>query len=146
MKILINTATTFQGGAVQIALSFLRECRIFKKHDFYVFLSKSVERQLEKTDFPQNFYFYSFSSRPGSGILNYIRNLRRFKQLEREIKPDCVFTTSGPVTNIYEEPRTIKIKSVSAGEYTAPPAQGPMIAEIWGITPEAKVLRRKMSA
>src|SRR6058998_3100772 len=38
------------------------------------------------------------------------------------------------------------MKSVSAGEYTAPPAHGPMIAEICGTTPEASVLRRKMSA
>ena len=38
------------------------------------------------------------------------------------------------------------VKSVIAGEYTAPPAQGPMIAEICGTTPEASVLRRKMSA
>ena len=33
-----------------------------------------------------------------------------------------------------------------AGEYTAPPAQGPMTAEICGTTPEARVFRRKMSA
>jgi hypothetical protein len=33
-----------------------------------------------------------------------------------------------------------------AGEYTAPPAQGPMISEICGITPEASTLRWKMSA
>ena len=38
------------------------------------------------------------------------------------------------------------VKSVIAGEYTAPPAQGPMIAEICGTTPEASVFRRKMSA
>lgn len=31
----------------------------------------------------------------------------------------------------YEAPRTMKTKSVMAGEYTAPPAQGPMIMEIW---------------
>ena len=37
-------------------------------------------------------------------------------------------------------------KSVIAGEYTAPPAHGPRIAEICGTTPEAIVLRRKMSA
>src|SRR6266704_1456063 len=37
-------------------------------------------------------------------------------------------------------------KSVMAGEYTAPPAQGPIIAEICGTTPEASVLRRKISA
>src|SRR5947209_469569 len=40
----------------------------------------------------------------------------------------------------------MKTKSVIAGEYTAPPAHGPMIAEICGTTPEARVLRRKMSA
>ena len=38
------------------------------------------------------------------------------------------------------------VTSVMAGEYTAPPAQGPMISEIWGMTPDASVLRRKMSA
>ena len=38
------------------------------------------------------------------------------------------------------------MKSVIAGEYTAPPAHGPMIAEICGTTPLYKVLRRKMSA
>ena len=31
----------------------------------------------------------------------------------------------------------MKMKSVIAGEYTAPPAHGPMISEICGITPEA---------
>jgi hypothetical protein len=31
----------------------------------------------------------------------------------------------------------MKMKSVMAGEYTAPPAQGPMIMEICGTTPEA---------
>ena len=38
-----------------------------------------------------------------------------------------VFTTSGPVTNMYELSLTMKMKSVIAGEYTAPPAHGPMI-------------------
>jgi hypothetical protein len=35
----------------------------------------------------------------------------------------------------------MKMKSVIAGEYTAPPAQGPMITEICGTTPEASILR-----
>ena len=35
----------------------------------------------------------------------------------------------------------MKMKSVMAGEYTAPPAQGPMMSEIWGMTPEASTLR-----
>ena len=54
--------------------------------------------------------------------------------------------TSGPVTNMWLVPSTMMVKSVMAGEYTAPPAHGPMIAEICGTTPEASVLRRNTSA
>ena len=38
------------------------------------------------------------------------------------------------------------VKSVIAGEYTAPPAHGPRMALICGTTPEASVFRRKISA
>jgi len=46
---------------------------------------------------------------------------------------------------MYDTSSTMKTKSVRAGEYTAPPAQGPMIMEIWGITPEALTLASKIS-
>jgi hypothetical protein len=36
------------------------------------------------------------------------------------------------------------MKSVNAGEYTAPPAHGPMITEICGITPDAFVFSKKI--
>ena len=42
---------------------------------------------------------------------------------------------------MYDVSRTITMKSVIAGEYTAPPAHGPMIAEICGITPDDITLR-----
>ena len=48
--------------------------------------------------------------------------------------------------NMYEEPSTMNTKSVIAGEYTAPPAHGPMISEICGITPDDCTLRQKISA
>ena len=47
--------------------------------------------------------------------------------------------------NRWLAPFTWKMKSVMAGEYTAPPAQDPRITEICGITPEARTLRRKIS-
>ena len=43
--------------------------------------------------------------------------------------------------NMCEVLLTMNTKSVIAGEYTAPPAHGPMISEICGITPEARTLR-----
>ncbi len=59
--------------------------------------------------------------------------------------PVTVLMTSGPVMNMCEVPSTMTMKSVMAGEYTAPPAHGPMISEICGITPDACTLRRKIS-
>ena len=47
--------------------------------------------------------------------------------------------------NMCEVSLTMKMKSVMAGEYTAPPAQGPMISEICGITPEHCTLRTNTS-
>ena len=46
------------------------------------------------------------------------------------VSPVTLFTTAGPVRNIYEVSLTITLKSVRAGEYTAPPAQGPNMPEI----------------
>ena len=48
--------------------------------------------------------------------------------------------------NMCDVPSTISTKSVMAGEYTAPPAHGPTISEICGITPEALHVAEKMSA
>ncbi len=47
--------------------------------------------------------------------------------------------------NMCEVWSTITVKSVIAGEYTAPPAHGPMISEICGMTPLARTLRKKIS-
>ena len=58
--------------------------------------------------------------------------------------PVTVFTTSGPVMNMCDVPFTMKMKSVIAGEYTAPPAHGPRITLICGITPDAFTLRWKI--
>ena len=55
--------------------------------------------------------------------------------------PVTVFTTSGPVMNMYDVPSTMNTKSVMAGLYTAPPAHGPMITLICGMTPDDCTLR-----
>ena len=59
--------------------------------------------------------------------------------------PVTVLITSGPVTNIWLVLSTMITKSVRAGEYTAPPAAGPMTIEICGMTPDAAVFCRKIS-
>ena len=60
--------------------------------------------------------------------------------------PVTVLVTSGPVMNICATPSTMIVKSVMAGEYTAPPAHGPATRLICGMTPLACTLRQKISA
>ena len=55
--------------------------------------------------------------------------------------PVTVRTTSGPVMNMCELSRTMKMKSVIAWLYTAPPAHGPSTTEICGTTPDARTFR-----
>ena len=43
--------------------------------------------------------------------------------------------------NMYDVSSTMKMKSVMIGLYTAPPAHGPMITEICGVTPDAFTFR-----
>ena len=51
--------------------------------------------------------------------------------------------TSGPQMNILRVPLTMMMKSISAGEYAAPPAHGPAMMAICGTTPDTSTLRKK---
>ena len=53
------------------------------------------------------------------------------------VSPVDALTTFGPVTNMSEFSRVMMIRSVNAGQYTAPPAHGPRMMEICGTKPLA---------
>jgi len=60
------------------------------------------------------------------------------KEHETEVFQMTTLNTKATIVNgATTTTLTMKVKSVRAGEYTAPPAQGPMIIEIWGTTPDA---------
>lgn len=96
MRILINTASTFKGGSVQVARSFIEECRDIDANEYHVILSKSLERLIDQRDYPRNFHFYTPGFRPATRVLSRHSSTRVFKQIEACVDPDVVFTTSGP--------------------------------------------------
>ncbi len=53
------------------------------------------------------------------------------------VLPVTALMTSGPVMNIWAFDFVIMTKSINAGEYAAPPAQGPQITAICGTTPDS---------
>ncbi len=96
MRLLVNTGTVLKGGGLQVANSFMQELKNFPEHEYHIFLSKTAGKQIDRAAFSDNFHFYDIPYRPGSGVKAYFSSKKLFKELENKIKPDCVFTTSGP--------------------------------------------------
>lgn len=102
MKLLINTAAVLKGGAVQVALSFIESCREFRDHEYHVVVSPALMKLIRPEAFESNFRFYPIGFRPGARVFSLSSHNLFFKELETKLKPDCVFTTSGPA---YWRPR-----------------------------------------
>jgi glycosyltransferase involved in cell wall biosynthesis len=95
LKIIINTAHQRFGGAIQVALSFIHECRNFPEHEYHIWIGQGVEKFLDIRIFPPNFYFYSFNF----GVINFAVSKQIQKTLrpsEIKIKPNVIISTSGP--------------------------------------------------
>ncbi|MDN3555226.1 glycosyltransferase family 4 protein [Halomonas maura] len=95
MKILINTSKLRFGGAVQVALSFLYECRRHHENDYYVVVGPGVGNVLTSRDFPDNFHFI-YKDFGAIRLYKLQRVQREMSAVEANIIPDCVVTTSGP--------------------------------------------------
>ncbi len=95
IRLLVNTSMLRFGGAVQVALSFIHECRRHAEHEFHVVLGPGVAASLNETDFPANFQFYH-KSFGVVGLRTPRRVQREMAALEARIQPDCIVTTSGP--------------------------------------------------
>ena len=96
MKLLINTATTNKGGGVQVAKSFIEECKELSEHEYFVVLGKNISKSINKDSFPKNFTFYETPFRPATKVFSWSSHNFFLKIIEKECKPDVVFTTTGP--------------------------------------------------
>lgn len=96
MRLLINTATTHKGGGVQVAKSFIEECRQYPEHDYIVVLGLNLASLIDQNTFPSNFKFFEIPYRPATRVFSFKDPAEYLKKVEEEHKPDVVFTTSGP--------------------------------------------------
>lgn len=96
MRLLINTASTFKGGGVQVAKSFIEECKELQDHEYFIVLGENISKSINKDSFSENFTFYEAPFRPATKVFSVKSHNSFFKDIERNWKPDVVFTTSGP--------------------------------------------------
>ncbi len=95
MKLIINTSHQRFGGAIQVALSFIYECRDFPENEYHVWVGPGVAKSLIETDFPANFIFYHFDFGPiGFSTIKMIQTT--LEPIEKKIDPDVLIATSGP--------------------------------------------------
>ncbi|HSH51553.1 MAG TPA: glycosyltransferase, partial [Bacteroidales bacterium] len=96
LKLIINTASTYKGGGVQAASSFIEECKKYDEHEYHIIRGEMLSGLIDRDAFPDNFSFYDIGYRPATRIFSFKSRDDFFKKLEARIKPDVVFTTSGP--------------------------------------------------
>ncbi|KAB1063543.1 glycosyltransferase [Salibacter halophilus] len=95
MKIAINTSHQRFGGAIQVALSFINECRNFTQHEFFVWVGPGVRKSLVQDEFTSNFHFEHFDF----GAINLQKTFeinRTMQEVENRVQPDVIIATSGP--------------------------------------------------
>jgi len=117
MKLIINSGSTFKGGSEQVALSFIDECRNYPEHDFHVVIGKHLANRINRSLFPNNFFFYVLKIRPASGIFTFIKSMLWFRKLERKVKPDCVIATGG---HGYWRPKAPLVTGFNMAHYLYP--------------------------
>ncbi len=134
MKLLINTASTHKGGSIQVARSFLQECRKFGEHEFHVVLGTSLARLIQEGSFPENFSFYRIGYRPATRVFSLRSTDSFLRKIEMLVQPDVVFTTSGPS---YWRPAVPHVAGFNLPHHVYPDSP------FWGTVSRARRLRWK---
>lgn len=94
MKIIIDNSNLFVGGGIQVATSFLSDLNNLKlDYEFYVIQSPNSSKQIDKTVFSSNFFFYDLKEFDFSSIK---KRIKKVKSIENSIKPNAIFTVFGP--------------------------------------------------
>lgn len=95
MKLIINASTLSASGATQVSTSFIYECLKFPENDYHILTSPTVEQQINKSDFPAHFHFYSIPNHPLYGWKGF-ESRKLIRKLAEDIHPDVVFSVFGP--------------------------------------------------
>ena len=94
-KIVINCTNLYVGGGVQLSISIINELKEYPSYNFFVFLSPIIHAQIEQSKFGQNFKFFLIPNSFAKLKTRY-KTYKFVSKLEKEIKPDIVFTPYGP--------------------------------------------------
>jgi len=111
VKIIINVSNLNEGGGVQVALSFIRELKKYKKYNFHVFSSFVMYSHLKNNMLGDNVNLHLINN-PISSIKTRYKTISKLRLLEKDISPHIVFTIFGPS---YWRPESIHLQGFADG-------------------------------
>jgi glycosyltransferase involved in cell wall biosynthesis len=114
MRLIINVSNNLTGGGLQVALSFLEECKKIPTHSYFIFLRDGISNQVNESSFPGCFSFIRIPNLKVWQLASYL------KPLEKQIKPDVVFTIFGPS---YWKPVAKHIMGFARGYFINPDSE-----------------------
>ncbi len=118
MRLLINTASTFKGGGIQVAKSFIEECaRIENTNKYLVILGENLAKLIDTSSFNENFDFIQAPFRPATLFFSLKSHNKFLKEAQEAFNPDVVFTTSGPA---YWRPKVPHLMGYNIPHYVYP--------------------------
>ncbi|AMG13755.1 glycosyltransferase [Vibrio vulnificus] len=112
MNVIINASNLKVGGAIQVAISTIKELHRFPENNYHVFLSPAFEGLIEKTVFEEpniKIYWVRFPSR-----FTLSGKVAELDALEEEIGAVCVFSIFGPT---YWRPKSTHLAGFALGYY-----------------------------
>lgn len=92
MRVLFNCTTNRIGGAIQTAANFIAQAVDNDQLNWTIALSPEVYNQLETNTISKTSHFQVFKKSPAKSF----NARRRLKKYENQVRPDLVYTMSGP--------------------------------------------------
>lgn len=112
MTLLINLSNNLGGGGLQVALSFIDECKKISGHKYIVDINQKNAGLVNFDSFDRS--VFTFISVPVTNLLSISPLM---KKIEKQYKPDAVFTVFGPS---YWTPKAPHIMGYAIPHYIYP--------------------------
>jgi len=97
-QIILNTSNLQKGGALQVSMSFINECKKYPEIIFHIVLGKVTGKMINHEDLENypNLKLHNIDFHPTDSIVSYLKFNIALKRIEREVRPSGVLTVFGP--------------------------------------------------
>jgi glycosyltransferase involved in cell wall biosynthesis len=117
MRILINCASTFKGGSMQVARSIIYQAARDKRNEYIVAHGPNLSAFVAKIEPSTDLTLHYLKQRPSERLRRLSNPGAELSRIESRYIPDVIFTTSGPS---YWRPKAPHLVGFNLGHFIYP--------------------------